>query len=348
MKSFTSEYLETLHITPEILRLVGQIREHKGKQDFYTRRKPDVLESLQNVAFIESVESSNRLERIETSRKVLRALLERRQEPTERQHTELVGYQDVLKTIHENHANMGLRASVVRQLHRDMLKYTGIPGGEYKNSPNDIVEKNESGKILAVRFKTVPPHLTSQAMEDLHEGYQKALQQKHEPLILIPNYVHDFLCIHPFMDGNGRIARLMTVLLLYKSGFDVGRYISLEKQVENSKEDYYKSLGLSDIGWREGQHDHIYFTTYFLGVILTAYRKLDADVENIQSGKGYKASLVKQAIEAMPGEFSISELENCCPSISRDTIRVVLRKLRLEGKIESLGRGRSARWRKMG
>ncbi len=347
MKSFMPEYLNQLHITPEMVLLIGQIREYKGKQQLYAERKPEVLESLRQMAFIESVESSNRLERIETSRKVLKALLEHKQSPVKRPQTELAGYRDALQTIHNYYSDMTFNASLIRQLHRDMLQYTATPGGEYKNSPNDIVEKDDKGNILQVRFRTVAPHLTPQAMEDLNQGYRHALQQ-HDPLILIPNYVHDFLCIHPFMDGNGRIARLITVLLLYKNGFDVGRYISLEKQVEDSKESYYESLALSDAGWERGEHNHTHFTTYLLGVILAAYRRLEADIENIQTGKGYKTNLVKKAIASLPEHFSISDIENHCPSVSRDTIRNVLQKLSSEELIESVGKGRSAYWRKLG
>jgi Fic family protein len=345
MHSFSEQYLKKITITPEILRLIGQIREYKGKQQLYAERKPEVLESMRQVAFIESVESSNRLERIETSRKVLKQIVEHKENPTRRPQTELAGYRDVLETIHQNHKAISFTPSFVLQLHRDMLAYTHDQGGSFKSSPNDIVEKNEKGEIVTIRFRTVPPHLTSMSMDRLHQGFLSA-QSEHDSLLLIPNYVHDFLCIHPFPDGNGRMARLLTVLLLYKHGFDVGRYVSIEKLIESSKESYYESLALSDYRWHEGQHDHVPFTSYMLGVILAAYKRLDADLGKIETGRGYKTELVKQAIDALPDQFAISDIEKRCPSVSRDTIRNVLQALSKDGCIRSVGKGRSAYWQK--
>lgn len=346
MRSFTSDYLNNrLTITPNIMKLVGLIREYKGKQALYAERKPEVLKSLRRVAFIESVESSNRLEKISTDRKSLQNIVEHRVEPTTRPQTELAGYRDVLASIHLNHADMPFTPSLVRQMHRDLMKYTATPGGDFKTSPNDIVEKNEQDEIIRVRLHTVQPFLTPQAMENLHNGYTAALQE-HEPLVLIPNFVHDFLCIHPFGDGNGRMARLLTVLLLYKNGFDVAHYVSLEKLIEDTKETYYESLSLSDAEWNAGTHDHRHFTEYMLGIVLAAYRHLESNIEQIQTGKGFKGNLVLQAIEALPDTFTIADVESRCPSVGRDTVRNTLRKLAADGKIELGGKGRGATWKK--
>ncbi len=349
MRTFTQDYLNNhLSITPRILALIGQIREFKGKQTLYSERKPEVLENLRQVAFIESVESSNRLEHIETDRSSLQLLLLDGDAPENRPQTELAGYRDVLNMIHKDHRGMRFTASLVRQLHRDMLKYTVTPGGDYKSGPNDIVEKDDAGNIIRVRMKTVAPHLVEQHMNDLHTGYTQALNDEYDSLLLIPNYVHDFLAIHPFSDGNGRMARLLTVLLLHQNGFDVARYISIEKLIEDSKDNYYESLELSDRGWSAGEHNQTYFTEYMLGVILAAYRKLESDVENIQTGKGYKSNMVKQAIESSPDQFTVAGIKERCPSVSRDTIRNVLRQLVDDGAVKSLGRGRSAKWAKIG
>jgi len=348
MYTFTANYLtQRLIISPDILRIVGQIREYKGKQALYAERKPEVLENLRRVAFIESVESSNRLEHIETDRKSLQNIVQRREEPQSRPQTELAGYRDVLESIHQNHSGMRFSPSLVQQLHRDLLQYTPTPGGNFKNSPNDIVEKNEQGEIIRVRFRTVQPYLTPSAMNQLHDGFRGALQN-HDPLILIPNYVHDFLCIHPFADGNGRMARLLTVLLLYQHGFEVPRYVSLEKLIEDTKESYYETLNIADRNWNEGTHDHRPFTEYMLGIVLGAYRLLEGDIERVQTGRGHKTSLVLQAVEALPAVFSIADVENRCPSVGRDTIRNVLQRLASEGRIRNVSKGRSAKWNKMG
>lgn len=347
MHSFTPEYLLRLSITPDILGLVGKIREYKGKQELYQQRQPQVLRDLQKSALIDSVESSNRLENIEIDRKTLRDLVEKRTKPSKRPQHELAGYCTVLETIHNNHAGMNFTPSLVRQLHRDLMSYTPMNGGVYKNTTNEIVEKNAQGAIIRERFRTVAPHLTETAMADLHTGYQRALQLISEPLILIPNYVHDFLCIHPFADGNGRIVRLITVLLLYQNGFDIAKYISLERTIEASKETYYSSLHLSDTGWWDGKHNHTYFTSYLLGVILAAYRELDNNISNLENHKGYKTELVQRAIRSLPTEFTIAELEHHCPSVSRDTLRNVMRTLRDQGKIINLAKGRGAKWKRM-
>lgn len=349
MRSFTPDYIENrLAISPNVLRLIAQIRECKGRQDLYIAKKPEVLENLKQVAFIESIESSNRLERIQTTRDSLQKLVHREEEPHNRPQTELAGYRDVLEQIHQSHAGMSFSTSLARQFHRDLLKYTMTPGGDYKKSPNDIAEKNAKGEITRVRFVTVAPFLTPQAMDDLHTGFKNALLRDYDPLLLIPNYVHDFLCIHPFSDGNGRMARLLTVLLLYKHGFNVACYISIEKLIENSKHSYYESLNYSDKGWHAGVHNHLFFTEYLLTVILEAYKTLEADIEEIQIGRGYKTALVTSAIDKAPETFSISTIENLCPTVGRDTVRNVLRKYAKEGKIENVSKGRNAQWKKIG
>lgn len=348
MRSFTPDYIANrLVISPNALRLIAQIRECKGRQDLYIAKKPEVLENLKRVAFIESVESSNRLERIQTTRDSLQKLIQREEEPLNRPQTELAGYRDVLEQIHQSYSGMIFSPSLARQFHRDLLRYTMTPGGDYKQSHNDIAEKNSKGDIIKIRFTTVPPFLTSQAMDDLHAGFKNALLT-YDALLLIPNYVHDFLCIHPFSDGNGRMARLLTVLLLYKHGFNVACYVSIEKLIENSKHSYYEALERSDKGWNEGQHNHLFFTEYLLTIILEAYKTLEADIEEIQAGRGYKTSLVTNAIDKAPEIFSIAAIEALCPTVGKDTVRSVLRKYAMNGRIESVSKGRNAQWKKIG
>lgn len=349
MQSFTKVYLEKRLVvtTPAITQLTGEIREYKGKQLLYAERKPEILDSLRQVALIESVESSNRLEHIQIARKDLQKLVQRKVEPQNRPQTELAGYRDVLETIHQHHDGMRFSPSLIRQLHRDLLQHTAMPGGDFKGSDNDIVEKNEKGQIIRIRLKTVSPSLTPIAMDNLQSGYDAA-KQLFDPLLLIPNYVHDFLCIHPFPDGNGRMARLLTVLLLYKHGYEVARYISIERLIEDTKDSYYESLALSDIGWHDGTHDYVPFTEYMLGIILKAYRRLEQNVVELGSGHGYKTALVKHVIDGLPDIFSIRDVEERCGSVSRDTIKNVLQSQRQQGILDSFGKGPAARWKKIG
>lgn len=348
MHSFTPLYLQNnLQVSHSILRLISEIREFKGKQLLYAERKPEILASLKQVALIESVESSNRLEQIETTRTSLMKLIQRQESPKNRPQTELAGYRDVLQRIHQSHSAMRFNVSLVQQFHRDLLQYTPIPGGNFKISPNDIVEKDEAGKIIRVRFRTTPPYLVRMAMEELHHNFSLA-NTSIDPLLLIPNYIHDFLCIHPFHDGNGRMARLLTVLMLYQFGFEVPKYISIEKLIEDSKESYYESLNISDVNWHEGRHDYRPFAEYMLGVVLAAYRRLEANVEQQETGHGYKTALVLRVIEGLPLEFSIRDIETRCVSVSRDTIKNVLQSQKQQGKLEPVGKGRSAKWKKIG
>lgn len=242
---------------------------------------------------------------------------------------------------------MPITEGVVRQLHRELMKYTPAGGGDYKFGTNDIVEKSPDGRVLRVRFRTVQPIEVPVYMTGLHAGLQSALESGDvDPLILVPLYVHDLLCIHPFSDGNGRIARLMSVLLLRKIGYEIGRYISLERIIEESKATYYASLGLSDINWYEGTHNHSPFTEYMLGVALSAYRELEAST-SLNFSHGAKKVMVEEAVVAMPATFRFAELAARLPLLKDSTIKAALSKMRDSGKIASEGKGRSAFWRKV-
>jgi len=349
MKSFEPAYLGSLSLSHRAIRTMSAIAEFKGKQALWAQAKREVLEHLLKVAMIESVESSSRLEQVVVGHHTLDRLLINDEAPAaeNRSQTELAGYRDALKLIHENSADMPITENVVRQLHGELMKYTPAGGGNYKIAANDIVEKSPDGRILRVRFRTVQPIEVSIYMAELHERFNAALEAGDiEPLILVPLYVHDLLCIHPFSDGNGRIARLMSVLLLRKIGFDVGRYISLERIIEESKVTYYASLGLSDLNWYEGTHDHAPFTEYLLGVTLSAYRELEAST-SLNFSHGAKKTMVEEAVEALPATFRFAELTARLPLLKEATIKGSLKKMREDGKIVSEGRGRAAFWRKV-
>ena len=230
------------------------------------------------------------------------------------------------------------------QLHAWIYRYLPNWGGQWKTTNNEITEVHPDG-TKRIRFVPSSAFETPTAMEKMIKGYQKSIEEwQVEPLILIPATILDFLCIHPFQDGNGRTARLLTLLILYHFDYQVGRYISLERIFEESKESYYQTLEKSSQNWHQGKHNLMPWMNYFWGVLLRAYREFEERVDTLTTGKRSKAQYISLTIENMIGAFSISDIEHACPWVSRDTIRLVLRQLRDEGIIISQGKGRSAKW----
>jgi Fic family protein len=343
--SIDSNLDDRMPITQALLQSVRRLGEFKGRESLYRSQMPQALETLRQAAIIQSAESSNRIEGVTAPPQRLRALMAEKTKPQDRSEQEIAGYRDVLNTIHGNHEGMRFTASLVLQLHRDLFKYTSTPGGRWKSTQNAIIEILPSGS-KRTRFEPVAPHLVSEAMDLLHVQFTKFLEEaKIDPLILIPVYVLDFLCIHPFLDGNGRMARLLTLLLLYQAGYGVGRYISLERVVEESKESYYDTLYRSSQGWHEGRHTLVPWTEYFLGTMLAAYKEFENRVGILTDGRGAKTELVLEAIRRFYGDFSVSELQAQCPNVGIDLIRRLLRQERKVGNLECLGRGPAARWR---
>lgn len=349
MRSLDPTYLADLRVPPRLLRLVAALTEYRGKQTLWTQTKPEVLKRLRQVAVIESVESSSRMENVQVGPQTFDRIVRNAADPetTDRSQAELAGYRDALSMIHQHAGDMEPSENVARQMHQILMKYTAAGGGSYKIAANDIVEKDETGAIVRVRLRTLAPPLTPSAMTDLHERLKQTLDAGEiEPILIVPLYIHDLLVIHPFPDGNGRVARLMTVLLLHRLGFDVGRYVSLERLIEDTKATYYDSLAASDAGWGTGQHDHLPFTEYLLGIVLAAYRELEQSTA-IDLDHGARSRMVERAVEGLPVEFRLVDVEKRCPLVGRDTIRTALTKLRSEGKIISEGRGRGAFWRRL-
>ena len=347
MPSLSPPFLHQLRFTPEQVATLRQLGEHRGRQKLFFQQRPEVLESLLTVAKIESSESSNRLEGIVAPHARVRDLVLESTAPANRSEQEIAGYRDALNLIHESRERMPFSASVVLQLHSIVYRYLPGEGGRWKMADNEIVERGPGGEILRVRFRAVPAHLTPMAMDDLIGHWRGAIDAAiHDPLCLIPLAILDFLCVHPFTDGNGRVARLLTLLLLYHFDYQVGRYISLERIFEESKETYYATLERSSQGWHDSEHDPHPWLNYFWGALLRAYGEFEERVGRIGSGRGSKSEQVRRAVLARVLPFSISELENDCPGVSRDTIRQVLRKMRDEGLISAQGQGRGARWRR--
>jgi Fic family protein len=303
------------------------------------------LESLKQRAAVESSESSNRLEGIIAPHNRVEALVLKSTNPKNRPEQEIAGYRDALYLIHESAAYMDFSKNVILQLHQYINRYLSDPGGHWKMADNEITEKDSAGRIIRVRFVPVNTVRTPFAMDELVKNYQSAIQQhKKDPLLVIPLAVLDFLCIHPFSDGNGRVSRLLTLMLLYHFGYEVGRYISLERIFEETKETYYESLEASSKDWHKGKHDVFPWVNYFWGVMLRAYREFEDRVGTIKVGKGSKTDLIREAVKHRIKPFAISDIESDCPGISRDMVRVVLRQLKEEGVIKAQGKGRGAKW----
>ncbi len=349
MMSFESGVLEAMPIPFRLLRIVREISEYKGKQDLFKRQSPQVLKALREVALIQSTESSNRIEGVTAPAERLLSLVARKTTAQNRSEQEIAGYRDVLGTIHASTIDIALTANVVLQLHRDLYQFLPGEGGRWKQTDNEIVQTGPDGERV-VRFRPVAAHRTPDAIERLHRHFKVQWRENTiDRLVLVPAYVLDFLCIHPFRDGNGRMARLLTTLLLYQMGHDVGRYISLEQIVERTKESYYDALYSSSVNWHEGHHDLTPWVEYLLGVvILGAWKELESRVGVVGSARGTKSAMVVDVIERFVSDFSVADLQSRCPTVSIDLIRRVLHQQRKDGKIECLGRGPRARWRRIG
>lgn len=295
-------------------------------------------------AVIESTESSNRIEGVVAPHKRIEALVLKSTTPRNRSEQEIAGYRDALNLIHESARDMAFSANVILQLHTMLYRYHGAPGGRWKPAPNEIVDRDATGAVRRVRFIPPGPVETPSLMAALTAEYGRATADQRERLIIVPLAVLDFRCIHPFSDGNGRMARLLTLQLLYRSEFEVGRYISLDRIIEESKETYYEALEASSQRWHEAQHDPLPWLRYFWGVVLRAYREFEERVGTLRVGRGAKTDLVEEAVARRMGAFSISNIEADCPGVSRDWIRIVLRRLRDEGRITPRGKGRGAQW----
>ncbi|HEV8355603.1 MAG TPA: Fic family protein [Gemmatimonadales bacterium] len=344
VKSLSPKYLDAVSFSTAEASSLKRLGEYRGRQDLFRQRAPEVLRSLQQVAIIESAESSNRLEGITAPRERVEALVLRPAVPAGRSEQEIAGYRDALNLIHESASEMAFSVNVILQLHGMLYRFLPGGGGRWKMAPNEIVERNADGSIHRVRFTPVAPVATPQGMDDLVASFARAVDQDREPLVVVPLAVLDFLCIHPFTDGNGRMARLLTLLLLYHFDFAVGRYISLERVIEGSKETYYEALEASSRRWHEGRHDSHPWLSYFWGVLIAAYKEFEERVGALRDAPGAKTALIEQAVRRRARPFAISDIEAECPGVSRDMVRHVLRQMRGRGEIEIRGRGRAAKW----
>jgi len=343
MRSFDYKEEWKKLLTPEIVMYLTQIHEFKGEQTLFIEAKADTLSQLVDIAKIQSIEASNKIEGIYTSDERLKALVKDSTRPRTRNEREIAGYRDVLNTIHENHDYIPPKPSIILQLHRDLYKFEGMDiGGRYKTSDNIIEEQDAEGN-KSVRFRPMPAWETP--IEKICQSYDEALNSENiDALIIIPMFVLDFLCVHPFNDGNGRISRLLTLLLLYRSGYIVGKYISIEKLIEQTKEIYYESLQLSSAGWHENKNDYEPFVKYMLGVIVAAYRDFSSRVSLLTTQGMSKPDRVKEIIRATLGPITKTEILAKCPDISQVTVQRALADLVDKGDIVKLGGGRYTKY----
>ncbi len=344
MPSLSPKHLKDMSFTPADGAMLRSLGESLGKQELFIKQRPEILEGLQTVAAIESTDSSNRLEGIVAPQARIKALVQDRVEPRNRSEQEIAGYRDAMELIHQAGKDMPVSSNVVLQPHSRLYTYMSEEGGQWKSIDNEIVERDAGGNITRVRFKAVSAVETPQAMQDLVDNYALALADGLDPIVIIPLFVLDFLCIHPFRDGNGRVSRLLTGQLLYREGYDVGRYISLERRFLETSETYYEALERSSQSWHEDKHDVMPWVRYFWGVILSAYREFEERVGKIEAGSGSKSKRVREAVDRKVVPFRSADLKKEVPDVSRDTIRMVLREMKKEGKIKSKGHGRGVRW----
>jgi Fic family protein len=324
--------------------LLGACMEARGKQDLWIRQKPEVLEVLREQAIIQSVESSNRIEGVTVPANRLRPLVIGRAKPRDRSEEELSGYRAALDWIFSRKSRVTITPDVIRRLHALAQGGSSGDGGEWwKKRDNEIIEILPNGE-RSVRFVPVSASQTSGAVDELCRRYRGVSDgELVSPLLVVGTFVLDLLCIHPFRDGNGRVSRLVTSLLLQSQGFQVARYVSLERLIEESKEEYYRVLKLCSQGWHEGKNEIVPWWNYFLGTVRNAYKEFAQQVESVRA-RPAKSDMVRQAVLAQVEEFTLADVAAQLPAASSQLIKKVLAEMKKHGKVRLVGRGRGARW----
>ena len=341
MRDFNYSKLKEMKWDSDVLSLIAAIYKYAGKQELYLKQRPDELEKLVEIAKIQSTESSNAIEGIVTTNTRIRQLVKEKTTPRNRDEEEIAGYRDVLNIIHESFDAIPITKNYILQHHKILYSHMNNPiAGQTKTVQNYISATYTDGHT-EVLFTPLAPFETPEALERICEEYNRVIGNLEcEPLIAIPVFVHDFLCIHPFNDGNGRMSRLLTTLLLYRSGFHVGKYISLEAKIAKNKDLYYEALGKTQDGWHKGEEDVVPFIKYFLGTILAAYKDFEDRFEII--GEKLPAlEMVRKATRNKIGKFSKQDIRELCPSLSISSIEGSLRTLVKEGELMKGGSGKA-------
>ncbi len=326
---------------------LAELGEARGKQDLFTKQSPQKLKALREHALIESAVSSNRIEGVTVDQARVATVVFGKSLLRDRDEEEVRGYRDALRLIHDQGAKLPISEQAIKRLHK-IIRGDIWDAGKYKKQDSDIIEKSLDGRER-VRFKAVAARETLTYMRKVVDLWRRALRERWvHPLIALAAFNLDFLCIHPFRDGNGRVSRLLLLLQCYHLGFEVGRYISIERLIEENKERYYETLEQSSQGWHEGKHDPWSYVNFLLYVLKSACKEFEERVGQVKSPRGAKTELVVLAVDRFPGEFTLGDVERACPGVSRDMVRRVLRQLQSSRKVECLGRGPGAAWRKEG
>lgn len=341
MRNFDYSTLAGRSWDSEIIGLIAQIHEYKGRQELWLKQKPTELERLIEIAKVQSTEASNAIEGIRTTNTRLMQLVKDKTTPRNRDEEEIMGYRDVLNTIHENYDFIPVTSNYILQLHRDLYRYSHKSiGGSFKNTQNYISATDADGREF-VLFTPLAPYETPTAIEAICESYTRTISaQEIDALLLIPVFIHDFLCIHPFNDGNGRMSRLLTTLLLYRSGYMIGRYISLESKIAQNKSLYYNALEQCQRGWMENEEDPTPFIKYLLQTILAAYRDFEDRVTMVDE-KLPAIETVRRAVYNRIGKFTKSEVMELCPMLSKASVESAIKQLVEQGLLVKHGGGRS-------
>lgn len=341
MRPFNYTNLSNQKWDSDILGYIAAIYKEAGKQELYLKQRPEELERLVEIAKIQSTEASNAIEGIVTTSTRIKQLVEEKTAPRNRDEQEIAGYRDVLNIIHENFDAIPLSQNYILQLHKIMYSHMNNPmAGHTKNNQNYITAQYPDGHVETI-FTPLAPYETPEALDRICEEYNRVIgNMEVEPLIAIPIFIHDFLCIHPFNDGNGRMSRLLTTLLLYRSGFYVGKYISLEAKIAKNKDLYYSALNQSQDGWHEGCEDALPFIKYFLGIVLAAYKDFE-DRFSIVEEKLPAIDMVRKATLNKIGRFTKQDIRELCPSLSISSIEGSLRKMVSSGELKREGSGKS-------
>jgi len=348
MRSFDYSFLEHGMLPAGLINIVSTITELRARENLLKENYADLFLKLENIAKVQSVKSSNEIEGIVTNEERIHEIVNQNSAPLNHNEEEIAGYRDALALIHNEYTNIDIRESDIQNLHRILLSYTNVSGGSYKTADNLIMEVDSRGR-RSVRFDPVLASEVDDAMEQLTFAYLDARSNYNiNQLILIPCYILDFLCIHPFEDGNGRISRLLTLLLLYKSGFDAGRYISFEEQVNHLKDKYYLALKESSIGWHEGENRYVPFIMHFVTTLLYCYKELDKRFAIVISKKVSKQQRVRAVILGSLLPISKSEICYILPDVSMATVELVLSEMNKENEIKTVGKGKNTKYVKCG
>lgn len=340
MRNFNYSEISNKKWDSEVLGLIAAIYKEAGKQELYLKQRPAQLEKLVEIAKVQSTEASNSIEGIVTTNTRVRQLVEEKTTPKNRNEQEIAGYRDVLSTIHESFDAIPITQNYILQLHKMLYNHMNNPmAGRTKSVQNYISAEYPDGHRETL-FTPLSPFETPDALDKICEEYNRVIgNMELEPLIAIPVFIHDFLCIHPFNDGNGRMSRLLTTLLLYRSGFYVGKYISLEAKIAKDKDLYYNALAQAQIGWHDGSEDKLPFIKYLLGTILSAYKDFQERFELIDE-KLTAIEIVRKATMYKIGRFTKQDIHELCPSLSISSVEVSLRKLVEAGELKREGNGK--------